>query len=154
MRRIAVALWMLVAGWSPSLAAAPPAILLSGIMPLAVARSATAWCTVAQGTSTFLRNTTPANAPARISFPEITFTVFEADGSTYYSMAGQAQLYFTSATAGTINFVYPAAYPASVRLPAFTGYTQAYNASHVLGVSFVVQFPGCALTVSAIYRNL
>jgi hypothetical protein len=154
MRRIAVALWMLVAGWLPSLAAAPPAILLAGSMPLAVARSAAAWCTVAEGNSTFLRSPTPANAPARISFPETTFTAFDSDGSTYYSMAGQAQLNFSSATAGTIVFIYPANNPTSLRTPLFTGYTQAYYTSHVLAVSFVVHFPGCALTVSAIYRNL
>ena len=154
MRRIAVALCLLVADWSLSLAAAPPAILLAGTIPLAVARSTTAWCTVAEGNSTFLRSPTPANAPARISFPETTFTAFDTDGSTYYSMSGQAQLNFTSATAGTVVFIYPADYPASLRTPPFTGYTQTYYTSHILAVSFVVQFPGCALTVSAVYRNI
>jgi hypothetical protein len=34
-------------------------------------------------------------------------------------MAGQALLIFTSATAGNINFYYPAAYPVGIRNPSF-----------------------------------
>ncbi len=116
-------------------------------------RSTTAWCTIALGPSAFLRSTSPTTAPAHVSFPDTTYTLFDSDGSTYYSMSGQAEMTFTSATAGRISFPYVGAYPQGVRSPTFTGYQQSYT-GRVLTVRFFMQFQqGCVLTVNAIYRN-
>ena len=154
MRRAAFALGILVAGLAPALAA-PPAVLIAGTMQAAATRAGTtAWCTLALGPSSFLRNPTPATAPAHVSFPDVVYTVATSSGSTYYAMSGQAELTFTSATAGKVSFPYVSTYPLNVRSPTFSGYSQVYTAAHVLLVKLVIQFPqGCALTVNAIYRN-
>jgi hypothetical protein len=112
--------------------------------------SNSSWCLVDNGNTQFQID--QSNANAVISFAEVIYF----DGSTYYSLDGQARMTFSSATGGAIHFKQtPAGYPDSVRNATFTGFTQALGVfnppTDQLIVTFSITFPNCTLPISAVY---
>ena len=108
--------------------------------------SGSSWCLVDNGNTEFQIN--QSNTRAAISFAELIYF----DGSTYYSLNGQTQLIFSSATGGTTHFKQVPTYPLSVQNAAFIDFTQTYNAVHdQLWVTFSIVFPNCTLPITAVY---
>lgn len=108
--------------------------------------SGTSWCFVADGNTEFQINQTFTKAV--ISFPELTYF----DGTTYYGLNGQTILTFSSSTGGSVHFKMRPSLPAPVHNPAFTNFTQTYNApTDQLIVKFNIVFPDCTLPVFAVY---
>ena len=121
----------------------PPNALLGG--STAQSNIATQGCYVGHGFSTFQRNSNSARA--EISFSELV-------DSGGYDLKGQAVLSFTppGLNSGTIIFTEVPSYPASVRMPSFSSYSQTY-ANGRLQVVFLISFPDCTLNVNAVYNN-
>jgi hypothetical protein len=109
--------------------------------------SGLSWCLIGKGNTEFQIN--QSNTKAAISFSEVIYF----DGSTYYNLNGQTILTFNSATAGIIKFKLTPTYPGPVHTPAFTNFTQSYNAStDQITISFNIVFPNnCTLPISAVY---
>jgi hypothetical protein len=129
-----------------ALAQSPPAIPILGTVAGTLTRGAN-WCAVERGASAFKRSGT---GPAFVTVPEITYT---ASGPVYYTLAGRMQLSFSAATSGTAYFDFVGNYPAGVSRPTFTGYNQTYTtATGALIVRFVLNFPGCSVSVVGSYR--
>ena len=141
---IAIAAAILLGGTGISAAQSyPPNALLGG--STAQSNIATQGCYVGHGFSTFQRNN---NDPrAEISFSELV-------DSNGYDLKGQAILSFTAPglNSGTILFTEASSYPANIRNPSFSSYSQSY-ASGRLQVVFLISFPDCTLNVNAIYNN-
>jgi len=79
-----------------------------------------------------------------ISFVEVIYF----DGAAYYQLSGQTILTFSDATSGTIRFKQIPAYPELVHNPAFTNYTQTYNAATD---QFNIGFPNWTLPIFAVF---
>ncbi|MEJ8571452.1 hypothetical protein [Microbaculum marinum] len=147
-RAIAAVLVALATPVAASLAAAPvpPNVLISGTTMASDATASALWCSIDRGATTFQRD---GAAKGLMSFQDI--TLFDAG---YYRLAGLAQLKFDSPTSGVAIFDMVDGYPASIRRPVFTGYTQTYRkARGELKVSFDLHLGGCTLPVTAIYRH-
>ena len=106
--------------------------------------SNSSWCLVDNGNTEFQFD---QSANAVISFAELIYF----DGSTYYSLDGQARMTFSSATGGTIHFKQTPTYPRPVHSPAFTNFDQTYTLTDQLTVTFSVVFPNCTLPIFAVY---
>ena len=135
----------LVAGAAGSTSAQsyPPNALLGG--SVAQSNTATQQCYIGHGFSTFQRDN---NAPrAEISFSEL----IDSGG---YDLKGQAVLSFTAPglNSGTILFTEDPTYPANIRNPSFSSYSQTY-ANGRLQVVFLISFPDCTLNVNAVYND-
>ena len=146
---------------APALAQTPPGTSLFGTTAHTLARSPSttdqAWCSVDRGTSLFQRS---GSGPARIAFPGISYSLPQTLPDTdfpvpaHYTLAGRAQLIFTSANSGKIYFDYVTTYPTTISQPNFTNYAQTYNSGNgVLTVVFRINFPNCDLLVAAVYRT-
>jgi hypothetical protein len=143
----------------PGAAQVPPTTPLFGtIAHTRATQSITAgvtWCAVDLGTSLFQR---AGSGAARIAFPEINLSLPRTLPMTasavplHFSMAGRAQLQFNTSSSGRIYFDYVTAYPAAIRQPVFSAYSQSYSGG-VLSVRFTIHFPACALPIVAAYRN-
>ena|SRR6266550_2682375 len=108
--------------------------------------SGTSWCFVEDGSTEFQIN--QAASKAVISFTELTYF----DGANYYELNGQTILAFSSATGGSLHFKLKANLPDPVHNPAFTNFTQTYNApKDQLVVGFNIVLPDCTLPVYAVY---
>jgi len=141
---IAAAAAILLAGTGLSAAQSfPPTTLLGG--STAQSNTATQQCYVGHGFSTFHRNNNDARA--EISFSELV-------DSGGYDLKGQAILSFNSPglNSGTILFTEDPSYPANIRNPPFSRYSQSY-ANGRLQVVFDISFPDCTLNVNAIFNN-
>ena len=123
--------------------------LVAGQVKTALAYgNGSSWCLVYNGGSLFQIN--QAATEAVISFSEVTY--YDSVANTYYSLDGQNILFFTSSSSGTIRFKKRGIYPLSVNTPAFTNFTQTYDAStDQLTVTFYVVFPNCTLPILAAY---
>jgi hypothetical protein len=133
-----------------------PTLMTAGTVVNALARSATIWCSIDRGNSTFQRTGTGA---ALMSFPDITYTKLPLppaspnNAPTYHALSGQARLSFTTTNSGYIFFDLPPPYAQSIRQPKFVHYTQTYSASSkLLSVGFDIQFPQCTLRVDGRYN--
>jgi hypothetical protein len=87
-----------------------------------------------------------------ISFAEVIYF----DGSTYYSLDGQARMTFSSATGGSIHFKQaPTWYPGTVYNATFIDFTQTLGLfnppTDQLIVTFSIVFPNCVLPIYAVY---
>jgi hypothetical protein len=80
--------------------------------------SNSSWCLVDNGNTQFQID--QSNANAVISFAEVIYF----DGSTYYSLDGQARMTFTSAAGGTMHFKRTIPSPGPVYNATFTDFTQ------------------------------
>jgi hypothetical protein len=111
--------------------------------------SGSSWCLVDNGNTQFQIN--KSNANAVISFAEVIYF----DGSTYYSLDGQARMTFSSATDGAIHFKQTIPSPGPVYNATFTDFTQTLGAfnppTDQLIVTFSIVFPNCVLPVYAVY---
>jgi hypothetical protein len=158
MRQLPVILLMLVACMLPtsSQAQGPSNILIAGASRAALGQGpGQAWCSVSAAASDFQR---PSGGTAKISIGELLYTDMDPEGDfpelIYYGLSGQAQLVFTSSTAGDLLFDFPAEYPVSVRRPSFSGYSQTYSqfGRRVL-VRFLISFEKCDVPFAAYYRH-
>jgi hypothetical protein len=112
--------------------------------------SGSSWCLVDNGNTEF--QISQSNANAAISFAEVIYF----DGSTYYSLNGQARMTFSSAAGGTIHFKQtPTWYPDPVHNAAFIDFTQTLGVfnppTDQLVVTFSIVFPNCTLPIYAVY---
>jgi hypothetical protein len=142
-----------VAAWA---APPPDSVLFAGFTtPNTVNPTANGtWCMVEGATSTFVTSQTPVATV--ISFSEIIYTTTGSVGPTAYRLAGAARLVFNagSSTDGKIYFDAQNFYAPGIYHPAFSGYTQSYNANtHTLSVQLNIAFAGCTLPVAATYRD-
>ena len=132
--------------------AAVPDVLFRGTVTPLLTRNAAAYCSADVGPTSFQRSSTDQ---ALISFPNIYYALFNgADAPTYFTLSGTARLSFANAHHGKIKFDQPDTYPADVRQPVFSQYSETYNAT--LGrliVKFQIVFASCTLDVSNIYWN-
>jgi hypothetical protein len=120
--------------------------LVAGQVKPAVAYGAGTWCLVDNGNT--LYQISQSNTKAVISFAEVIYF----DGAAYYQLSGQTILTFSDATSGTIRFKQTPTYPELVHNPAFTNYTQTYNAAtDQLIVTFNIGFPNCTLPIFAVF---
>lgn len=155
MRRIlqslCLAALMPAAALSTSYAQTPPYQLMAGTSVSDNAQGMGGWCYVAAGPSTFLRN---GALPARISFADVIFTVPNGFGlPTYYRLSGLARVRPLSGDSGTLLFDSSPDYPEDVQRPPFSNYVQTYNVeARSVSVSFDIDFDGCSVPFSAIYR--
>jgi hypothetical protein len=119
----------------------PPDTLLSGEVQQA---SPSNQCYIVRGGSDFLRN--GAADRAFVSISEMV--------AAGYELNGHMILAFTSTTGGTAHFNFATAYPSTIQVAPFTGYSETYfPAAKNLRVQFTINFPGCALPVSAVYAS-
>jgi hypothetical protein len=111
--------------------------------------SGSSWCLVDNGNSEFQIN--QSNANAVISFAELIYF----DGSTYYSLDGQARMTFSSATGGAIHFKQTIPSPRPVYNATFMDFTQTLGVfnppTDQLIVTFSIVFPNCTLPIYAVY---
>ena len=146
---------------APAWSQTPPSTLLIGTVAHTLARSPSTtdetWCSADRGSSLFQRS---GSGPARIAIPEVSYSLpttnpnADAPVPIHYSLAGRAQLIFSSANSGTMYFDYVTGYPTTISQPNFTNYKQTYYAgSGVLTVVFTIGFPNCNLLVAAAYRT-
>jgi len=121
----------------------PPNSLLGG--STAQSNTATPSCYIGHGFSTFQRNNNAARA-------DISFSGLIDSGG--YDLKGQAVLSFTAPglNSGTITFTEVPSYPANIRSPSFSNYSQTY-ANGRLQVVFLIAFPDCTLNVNAVYND-
>ena len=106
-------------------------------------------CLVDNGNTEFQIN--QSNANAAISFAELIYF----DGSTYYSLDGQARMTFSSATGGAIHFKQTIPSPGPVYNATFMDFTQTLGVfnppTDQLIVTFSIVFPNCTLPIYAVY---
>ena len=111
--------------------------------------SNSSWCLVDNGNTQFQID--QSNANAVISFAEVIYF----DGSTYYSLDGQARMTFSSAAGGTMHFKRTIPSPGPVYNATFTDFTQTLGVfnppTDELIVTFNIVFPNCTLPIYAIY---
>jgi hypothetical protein len=111
--------------------------------------SNSSWCLVDNGNTQFQID--QSNANAVISFAEVIYF----DGSTYYSLDGQARMTFSSAAGGTMHFKRTIPSPGPVYNAAFTDFTQTLGVfnppTDELIVTFNIVFPNCTLPIYAVY---
>ena len=111
--------------------------------------SGSSWCLVDNGNTEFQIN--QSNANAAISFAEVIYF----DGSTYYSLDGQARMTFSSATGGAIHFKQTIPSPGPVYSATFMDFTQTLGVfnppTDQLIVTFSIVFPNCTLPIYAVY---
>jgi hypothetical protein len=111
--------------------------------------SGSSWCLVDNGNTEFQIN--QSNANAAISFAEVIYF----DGSTYYSLDGQARMTFSSATGGSIHFKQTILSPGPVYNATFIDFTQTLGVfnppTDQLIVTFSIIFPNCTLPIYAVY---
>ena len=111
--------------------------------------SGSSWCLVDNGNTEFQIN--QSNANAAISFAEVIYF----DGSTYYSLDGQARMTFSSATGGDIHFKQTIPAPGPVYNATFIDFTQTLGVfnppTDQLIVTFSIVFPNCTLPIYAVY---
>ena len=92
-----------------------------------------------------------SNTNAAISFAEVIYF----DGSTYYSLDGQARMTFSSATGGDIHFKQTIPSPGPVYNATFIDFTQTLGVfnppTDQLIVTFIIVFPNCTLPIYAVY---
>jgi hypothetical protein len=128
----------------PGLASAvvyPPNTLLSGEVGQTVVSNQ---CYIVRGSSDFLRN--GAANRAYLSVADMV--------AAGYELNGQMILVFTSATGGTARFNFATTYPSNVQVAPFAGYGQSYDAAtKTFRAHFTINFPGCSLLVSGVYRS-
>ena len=120
--------------------------LVAGQVKPTVAYGTGTWCLVDNGNTLF--QISQNNTKAVISLAEVIYF----DGTNYYQLSGQSILTFSDATSGTIHFKQTQTYPAPVHNPAYTNYTQTYNAAtDQLIVTFNIGFPNCTLPIFAVF---
>src|SRR5262249_47767646 len=85
--------------------------------------SGLSWRLVYKGNTEF--QISQSNTKAVISFFEVTYF----DGVIYYNLNGQTILTFSSPTDGIIKFKQTPTYPGPVHTPAFSNFSQTYNAT-------------------------
>jgi len=111
--------------------------------------SGSSWCLVDNGNTEFQIN--QSNANAAISFAEVIYF----DGSTYYSLDGQARMTFNSATGGAIHFKQTIPSPGPVYNATFIDFTQTLGVfnppTDQIIVTFSIVFPNCTLPIYAVY---
>ncbi len=111
--------------------------------------SGSSWCLVDNGNTQFQID--QSNSNGVISFAEVIYF----DGSTYYSLDGQARMTFSSNTGGAIHFKQTIPSPGPVYNAAFTNFTQSLGVfnppTDQLIVTFSIVFPNCTLPIYAIY---
>jgi hypothetical protein len=144
MRFCTIGLFSIVALCSSGVAQAvtyPANILLGGEVQQSVISNQ---CYIARGSSSFQRN----GAANRAS---VTISEMVANG---HQLNGRMILVFTSTTGGTAHFNFATAYPTNIQVAPFSGYSQTYApATKGLHTQFTIDFPGCALPVSAVYTS-
>jgi hypothetical protein len=122
--------------------------LVAGQVHTGLAYNGSSWCFVGNGGGFFQMN--QAATKAVISFYEVTY--YDAVANAYYSLDGQDILSFTSPSSGNIRFKQRGIYPLSVNNPAFTNFSQTYNAStDQLTIAFSIVFPNCTLPILAVF---
>ena len=145
----------------PAWSQTPPSTLLIGTVAHTLARSPSTtdetWCSADRGSSIFQRS---GSGPARIAIPEVSYSLpttnpnADAPVPIHYTLAGRAQLIFSTVNSGKIYFDYVTTYPTTISQPNFTNYKQTYNSGNgVLTVVFTIEFPSCSLLVAAAYRT-
>jgi len=147
---------------TPALSQTPPGTPMIGTVAHRFGQSPSTtdhtWCSVDRGESLFQRS--GASILAKVALPGVSYSVPQTIAHTdfpvpvHYTLAGRAQLIFTSANSGKIYFDYVTTYPTTVSQPNFTNYAQNYNSGNgVLTVAFRINFPNCSLAISAVYRT-
>ena len=129
-----------------------PNTLISGTILQSNTNFAPDYCSVNPGPSEFKRIGT-GNA-----LMEIPVLSAESDipPSPYPSQKwqGLARLIFSTPSTGTIKFDSTSIENGGITSKIlFSQYTQTFDTTQTLNVSFIIIFPNCSLQVSAIYRN-
>ena len=130
----------------------PPNALIAGGTRLDIVRTTFGGsCYVDRGFSGFQRNN---------SDPQVVITFSSLVDSGVWDLSGAAVMTFTSSSAGTILFkntamtvppgVVVPVYPANVRNPQFSNYSQTF-ANGALTVNFDIAFPDCTLHIYGYY---
>jgi len=144
----AVATVLITLGTGPVAAQVPDTLFTGTARPVASVGE-TSWCALEVGPTLFQR---VRGKLALVTLPPLHYAETTLSGGTYFGLSGQAQMAFTNTTSGTLRFVQPTAYPATILKPKFLNYTEAYNAATGrLEVRFRLRFPDCALVVVANY---
>ena len=146
MRIAAVALMMAVAATVPAAAKKIPAQFLAGTI-LASNNAGICWT---DGGATNFRRTDPTG-DVLMTMAEIDYNAGSLHSDPSFAVNGQADLAFTSPTAGNIYFS-NSLYEAVDQVP-FSNYAETYDAPNgKLTVSFNINFVnGCTLPISAVF---
>jgi len=139
-----------LAGFSAASARAQvQGILFQGTARPVVAHGTGSWCAAELGPTSFER---VRAGLALMSFPALHYTLSTSSGATYYTLSGQARLVFSNATAGTLRFTEPKAYPPDVLSPTFTAYSESYDAGRLI-VRFRIRFANCNFLFVGTHRS-